>query len=99
MKISRRTSVSAAGLLVCSALFAVASWVTPAAAARSGVPPFCVLRGGPKGPGTLPQLCRFFNYQECLQAAADLHGNCVVNIDYHGEVSLQPAPTETRRRH
>jgi hypothetical protein len=43
-------------------------------------------------------ICRFFDYQQCLQAAADLNGNCVVNIDYHGEVSMPPALAGTRYR-
>jgi hypothetical protein len=98
MRMDRRTTVPAAVLLACSAIFAVASWVSPAAAVRSGAPPFCVMRGGPRGPGSVPQICLFFDYQECLQAAADLNGNCVVNIDYHGEVSMPPAPAGTRHR-
>jgi hypothetical protein len=89
--------ISSAAMLVCSAMVALASWPTPAAA-RSDVPPFCVMRGGPRGPGSVPQLCRFFDYQDCLLAAADLHGNCVQNIDYHGEVSGTPAPARTRHR-
>jgi hypothetical protein len=60
----------------------------PSAAAtrvvRSGVPPFCVAIGGPRGIPR-PQVCRFYDWQECLQAAADLRGNCVVNIDYRGQ--------------
>ncbi|KAA0076353.1 DUF3551 domain-containing protein [Tardiphaga sp. P9-11] len=62
----------------------------PSVAARSGIPPFCVLTGGPRGPGSVPQICRFFDYQQCLQAAADLRGNCVVNIDYPGKISGAP---------
>ena len=66
-------------------------------AAKSGAPPFCVLKGGARGIA-LPQICRFFDYHQCLQAAADLNGNCVVNIDYHGEVSMPSAPAGTRYR-
>jgi hypothetical protein len=69
---------------------------TPAAAA--GVPPFCVMRGGSDGPGGSPQLCSYYDYQACLQAASDLRGNCVQNIDYHGEVSTAPAPARARHR-
>jgi Protein of unknown function (DUF3551) len=97
MRIDRRMTVSAALLLVGSTMFAVASSMTPAEAASSGVPPFCVLKGGARGIAP-PQICRFFDYQQCLQAAADLHGNCVVNIDYHGEVSLLPAPERPKYR-
>jgi hypothetical protein len=56
------------------------------------------MRGGPRGPGSVPQICRFFDYQQCLQAAADLNGNCVVNIDHQGEVSMPPARAGTRYR-
>jgi hypothetical protein len=62
----------------------------PSVAASSGIPPFCVLTGGPRGPGSVPQICRFFDYQQCLQAAADLRGNCVVNIDYPGKITGAP---------
>lgn len=62
----------------------------PSVAARSGIPPFCVLTGGPRGPGSVPQICRFFDYQQCLQAAANLRGNCVVNIDYPGKITGAP---------
>lgn len=56
----------------------------PAQRAPSGQPPYCVLIGiGPRG-ATLPQICRFVKYQDCLQAASELRGNCVANIDYRG---------------
>ena len=56
------------------------------------MPPFCVFIGGPRGIPK-PQVCRFYDWQECLQAAADLRGNCVVNIDYRGKVPMQSRPT------
>jgi hypothetical protein len=82
---------SAAIILLAPAVSSLA----PAIAA-SGVPPFCVLRGGSDGPGSSPQLCAYFDYQACLQAAADFHGNCVQNIDYHGEVSTAPRARHRR---
>jgi hypothetical protein len=97
MTADRPVKMLAAAMLACSATIVLASWATPAAA-RSDVPPFCVMTGGPRGPGTVPQLCRFFDYQDCLLAAADLHGNCVQNIDYRGDVSTIPAPARTRHR-
>jgi Protein of unknown function (DUF3551) len=97
MTTDRRARVFAASMLACSAMAVLASWATPAAA-RPDVPPFCVMRGGPRGPGSVPQLCRFFDYQDCLLAAADLHGNCVQNMDYRGGVSTTPAPARTRHR-
>lgn len=59
---------------------------------RGDVPPFCVLVGGPRGVGTIPQICRFFDFQQCLEAAAVLHGNCVINIDYRGVIPATPGP-------
>jgi hypothetical protein len=99
MKTDRLALSATAILVACSALIVPAPWVAPAeAAARSGVPPFCVKRGGPRGPDSVAQLCQFYDYQECLQAAAELRGNCVVNVDYRGEVSTTPAPTQTKPR-
>jgi hypothetical protein len=97
MRIDRRTMLSAAVLLAGSAAFVPASWTAATAAVRSSVPPFCVATGGARG-FPLPQICRFFDYQQCLQAAADLHGNCVVNIDYRGELSMPPASAGARQR-
>lgn len=94
---TRQARLMATALLACAVMTVSASWATPVAAA-SDVPPYCVMRGGPRGPGSLPQLCRFFDYQACLWAAADLHGNCVQNIDYHGEISTAPGPARTRQR-
>jgi uncharacterized protein DUF3551 len=95
MRINRRTRQSASALLACSTMFVMA---TSATAAGSGVPPYCVLKGGARGI-PLPQICRFYDYQHCLQAAADLNGNCVVNIDYHGDVSTPPARAGARQRY
>src|SRR5579872_5180324 len=97
MAFSRAMKLSTLVWLAGSAMSVLTPSTAPAAA-RSGVPPFCVARGGARGV-PLPQLCQFFDYQQCLQAAADLRGNCVVNIDYHGEVSLAPHPVPGRARH
>ena len=98
MRIERAAMFSAAALLA-SAVTVVLASSPVLAAAGSGVPPFCVMVGGPRGPSTMPQICRFFDYQECLRASAVLHGNCVVNIDYHGPVSTAPAPAAQQRRY
>ena len=90
MRIDRRRTGRAAALLAGSALAALVSW-PPSAAAKSVVSPYCVMTGGPRGPGSVPQICRFFDYRQCLEAAAVLRGNCVVNMDYPGEVSMPPA--------
>jgi ABC-type sugar transport system substrate-binding protein len=83
--------------LAFAALALLALAAPSAAVAASGVPPFCILRGGTDGPGGSPQLCSYYDYQTCLQAAAELRGNCVQNIDYHGDVSTAPAQASTRR--
>ncbi len=86
-----RISIRAAVALAVAACFAGgAAEARPAREVRSGIPPFCVLPGGPRGPGSLPQICRFFDYRQCLQAAAELRGNCVVNVDYPGKITSAP---------
>jgi uncharacterized protein DUF3551 len=89
----RRTAFATAALALATNFL-----LTPASAVAAGAPPFCVLRGGSEGGGTAPQICAYFDYQACLLAAADLHGNCVQNIDYHGDVSTSPAQVRTRHR-
>jgi hypothetical protein len=79
----------AAALVACLMMLALTPSTAPAATVRSGVPPFCVMIGGPRGIPR-PQVCRFYDWQECLQAAADMRGNCVVNIDYRGKVPMSP---------
>jgi Protein of unknown function (DUF3551) len=86
---------------VLAALIVLASFVLPVSVApafASAAPPFCVMRGGANGDGGSPQICSYADYQACLLAAAELHGNCVQNIDYHGEVSTAPAPARPRHR-
>ena len=67
----------------------------PSKGARSGIPPFCVLIAGPRG-FPLPQICEFFDYRQCLQAAADMRGNCVINIDYPDKITNVPGATWSR---
>jgi hypothetical protein len=92
-----RPIASLAIALALAAIFLLTPVATPSAALAAGVPPFCVLQGGSNGPGSTPQVCAYFDYQVCLQAAADLRGNCVQNIDYHGDISTTPAPARARR--
>ena len=67
----------------------------PSAAAAGAVAPYCIATGsGGEGGGYRTGRCEFFDYQKCLQAAAS-GGNCIQNIDYHGE---PPASTPSRRR-
>jgi hypothetical protein len=63
--------------------------------ATGRVAPYCIATGGGEGSGYRTGRCQFFDYQQCLQAAAS-GGNCVQNIDYHGEP--QPASAPSRRR-
>ena len=90
--------------MVFAAIIAFASICLPALAASpasaAGAPPFCVARGGAgEAGGVSPQICAYHDYQQCLQAAAELRGNCVQNIDYHGEVSTGLTLSRARRRH
>jgi hypothetical protein len=83
-------------IALAGALFVSAVTSSPVLAA--GTPPFCVARGGGAEGASPPQDCRYFDYQACLQASAVLHGNCVQNIDYHGEVSTAPLPSPRARQ-
>jgi hypothetical protein len=95
----RRIAVAARSFAFATIIILLSPAASPAPAiAASGVPPFCVLRGGSNGPGSSPEFCAYFDYQACLQAAADFHGDCVQNIDYHGEVSTAPTAPRTRHR-
>src|SRR3954470_11631816 len=96
MKIDQRM-ISRAALLAFAAGMVLASSPPSFAAATSSVP-YCVMTGGRWGPGSVPQICRFFDYQQCLEAAAALRGNCVVNIDYRGDAPMSPAPRAQRYR-
>lgn len=96
MRINRRIWQFTTVVVACSAMLVQVSWARTTAA-KSGVPPYCVLTFGARGMA-LPQICRFYDYQQCLQAAADLHGNCVVNIDYPGVVPMTSPPWAEPRR-
>jgi len=91
----RRAAIAAC--VFAAAVIAVPALAPQPATAASGVPPFCVARGG-GGEGAAPrQDCRYYDYQACLEAAIG-GGNCVQNVDYHGEVSTAPAPVRARHR-
>ena len=82
----------AAALVTCGQAPAEAR---PSKGARSNIPPYCVLITGPRG-FPLPQICEFFDYRQCLQAAADMRGNCVINIDYPYEIRSAPGADWSR---
>jgi Protein of unknown function (DUF3551) len=85
-------------VLALATIFLLAPAATQSPALAAAAPPFCVMRGGSNGPGSEPQDCAYSDYEVCLQAAADMRGNCVLNIDYHGEVSIAPEPARAQRR-
>jgi hypothetical protein len=86
----RVTAISAAAMLVLSFTLTLAT-VTPAAAGSRAAPsPFCLMRGGSNGPGSEPEICGFFDYRQCLQAAANLNANCVPNSDFRGVLPWKP---------
>lgn len=91
---SSRFSVLAAALAAAIVAPAPAD-ARPAKAKRSNIPPYCVLITGPRG-FPLPQICEFFDYQVCLQAAADMRGNCVINVDYPYEIRSAPGANWSR---
>jgi hypothetical protein len=82
--------IAAALVAICLGAGSNSAQARPAKAVRSAIPPFCVLTGGPRGPGSLPAICRFYDYQQCLQAAADLRGNCVINVEYPDKITSAP---------
>lgn len=82
--------------LIAIVLAAMAALPASADAAQSGATPYCVKLPGSLGPDSGGNICRFFDFQQCLQAAADLRGNCVANVDYRGGVA--PAPRRAQRQ-
>jgi uncharacterized protein DUF3551 len=86
----RITAVSAAAILVLAISLPVAMTSPAAAASRPGPSPFCLMQGGPNGPGGEPEICGYFDYRRCLQAAADMHANCVPNSDFRGVLPWSP---------
>jgi hypothetical protein len=94
-----RCTALAAATFAFTTLFLLAPAAMSSPALAAGAPPFCVLRGGTDGTGSSPQDCRYSDYQACLQAAANLRGNCVQNIDYHGDTSSALAQAPARARH
>lgn len=86
--------------LLALVLAGIAGVPASADAATAGAPPYCVKLPGSLGPDSGGNICRFFDYQQCLQAAADLRGNCVANVDYRGGADDRgvAAPARSRRQ-
>lgn len=91
MRLDRKATFLAAALaLAAAAPFAISTTPAQAAPSRQGPSPFCLLPGSSNGPGGAPQICGYYSYQECLQAAADHNANCVANIDFPGRIVRTP---------
>lgn len=91
MSVQRLPFASALAVAGFAVSLAIIPSSTPAQAAAA---PYCIARGGSEGAATYVGNCVYADYQQCLEAAAVQRGNCVQNIDYHGE----PAPSSPERR-
>jgi hypothetical protein len=81
------------------ALLLLAAMACPAPVSAASVQAkYCIIRGGGEGGSGYTGNCIFSDYQQCLQAAAG-GGNCVENIDYHGEASASQSVPAPRTRH
>jgi hypothetical protein len=82
-----------------AAILAVMAMITPTPAA-SAQAKFCIMRfgGGEGGAAGYTDFCIYSDYQQCLQAAVEKRGNCVQNIDYHGDAPASQLATAPRRR-
>ena len=95
MILSRFFVLAAAMAAIVLSSASVPADARPAKGKRSDIPPYCVLITGPRG-WPLPQICEFFDYRQCLQAAADMRGNCVINVDYPYEIRSAPGANWSR---
>jgi hypothetical protein len=92
MTVPDRTATISAAAFVVLALSLPLAMASPAAAAsrHAGPSPFCLMQGGSNGPGSVPETCGYFDYRQCLQAAAALNANCVPNSDFRGVLPWNP---------
>jgi hypothetical protein len=88
--INRLTAISAGAILMLAISLPLATATPAAAAPRSGPSPFCLLPGSSNGPGGAPEACGYYDYRQCLQAAADQNANCVPNSDFRGVLPWRP---------
>jgi hypothetical protein len=86
----RITAISAAAVLALAVSLPLAMTSPAAAASRPGPSPFCLMSGSTNGPGGAPEACGYFDYRQCLQAAADMNANCVPNSDFRGVLPWSP---------
>lgn len=87
---NRITAISAAAIAVLAIGLPLAMTTPATAATRAGPSPFCLAQGGSNGPGSVPEICGYFDYRQCLQAAADMNANCVPNSDFRGVLPWSP---------
>jgi hypothetical protein len=89
--LDRIAAISAAAIVVLAIGLPLAISSPSAAASRhAGLSPFCLMQGGSNGPGSVPEICGYFDYRECLQAAADIRANGVPNSDFRGVLPWKP---------
>ena len=72
----------------------MAAFSAPAAASGAQ---YCIARSGINGDSSYVGNCVYSDYQQCLQGAADLRGNCVANVEYHPGAAPAPAARRARR--
>lgn len=94
---SRRLVFSAAAIFGMSMLLSLASLAPSSGAELDQQKQFCIARGGANGDSSYVGSCNYSDYQQCLQAAVQVRGNCVGNIDYHGDAA-PAAPARRSRR-
>lgn len=90
MMLTLRTMLMTAGLALAVALPLLPHTAARAAPLRTSQSPFCLLPGSAAGPGGAPQICGYYDWQACLAAAAVRHANCVVNVDFPGQIVSAP---------
>jgi len=94
---SRRFVFSAAAIFGMSALLSLAFPALSSASELDQQKQFCIARGSANGDSSYVSSCNYSDYQQCLQAAVPVRGNCVGNIDYHGDTA-PAAPARHSRR-
>jgi hypothetical protein len=86
----RITAISAAAIVLLAISLPLAGTTPAEAASRAGPSPFCLMPGSANGPGGAPEICGYYDYHQCLQAAADMNANCVPNSDFRGVLPWSP---------
>jgi hypothetical protein len=90
------TEIAALAGLSMAALVAIGAGASGEAAAAGAQ--YCIARGSANGDAAYVGNCVFSDYQQCLNAAAESHGNCVQNIDYRPDAAVSSGNTRPRRQ-